>query len=713
VKSLAGLAAAIGVALTVFVVGASAGNSDSTPAASVDTTSAIVQLKGDPISTYVKTRPAPGKKIDFNSNTVRSYRAQLVALRNDFKQWLRANAPKAKVNGEFDIAVNAVSVELNGTSLDTLRSAPQVVGASYQGLYHTTAIDPDLSLINAFQAWGSGGAASAGAGIEVGVVDTGIDIQNPCFSDGTPSGFTNSKVLSAEVFYMRAKNLGYTAAPVGDHGTHVSGTIACQGADASVHGVAIPYLVQGVAPAAKLRSYNVFPNNIASARSEDILDALDAAAVDGVDVINMSLGGGASGIQDLLTMAVDDLDQANIVMAISAGNDGPGHYTVGSPGSAARALTAGASSVPHFVGAPLTFGTTTIGVASGDFPVVTSDLTAPLGVVAGSTGGLSIACNGATKPAAGSLTGKIAVISRGSCTFSEKIRNAQDAGAIAAIVVNNVQGDPVAMARGGIANEPTIPAYQASIAHRAALVAANGVSATIGASLAYFSTPNADIMAGFSSQGPTDVDYRVKPDVVAPGVNVLSSVPMNYCPATEPNGCFAFFQGTSMAAPHLAGSAAVLRSQHPAWSAAQVRSAIVNTATQGVLKNFRTGAVETDLLITGAGKENLEAATAAKISLDPVSVSFGAVPANNGPDRTVTVTVSDLGGGSGTQPISVGSTSGDGVTFAAPFSVNVPPGGSTTFTVTAKQSASVTPGDKSAVLTIGGSHMVLYTFVKS
>ena len=122
----------------------------------------------------------------------------------------------------------------------------------------------------------------------------------------------------------------------------------------------IPYAMSGVAPRAFLGNYNVFPGDVANARSEDILNALDAAYADGMDVANMSLGGGANGMQDLLTIAVDNLDIANMVVAVSAGNEGdgdpeahpplaPGHYTVGSPGSAARALTAGASSVGQYV----------------------------------------------------------------------------------------------------------------------------------------------------------------------------------------------------------------------------------------------------------------------------------------------------------------------------------------------------------------------------
>ena len=86
----------------------------------VDSSSAVVQLKGDPLSTYLATKPAPGKKIDFNGNTVKSYRAQLNAGRNEFKRWLRANAPRARVTHEYDVSLNAVAVELNGTPLATI-----------------------------------------------------------------------------------------------------------------------------------------------------------------------------------------------------------------------------------------------------------------------------------------------------------------------------------------------------------------------------------------------------------------------------------------------------------------------------------------------------------------------------------------------------------------------------------------------------------------
>jgi minor extracellular serine protease Vpr len=693
----------------------------------VDKAYALVQLAAAPLSTYSKTRPAAGKKVNFSSSTTKSYRALLAAQRNEFKKWLQTNAPKARVRGQWDISLNAVSVKLNGTSLATLRTSPLVKRAEFEGLYYPTdANDPDLGIIDAMAAWSQGGgAANAGKGVRVAIVDTGIDQDHPCFDDAgytAPAGFprgqiqyTNNKVIVAKVFNMKLNQSGFDAKAVESHGTHVAGTVACNlDTPAVVDGVDIPYDVSGVAPAAFLGNYNVFPGDVLNAHSEDILNALDAAYADGFDVANMSLGGGAHGIQDLLTVAVNNLDAANMVVAVAAGNSGPGHFTVESPGSAARALTAGASTVPHFVGAPLTVGGSTYGIAAGDFATVTADLTAPLGVVLAGTA-LSNACtagvpgaNGA--PAAGSLTGKIALISRGACTFSEKIRNSQDAGAIAAVVVNNVAGDPTAMALGGIANEPTIPAYMAALQNRTALMAANGQSATIDSSKSYFATTNVDIMAGFSSQGPTDVDFRVKPDVVAPGVNVLSSIPGND---------WAFFQGTSMATPHLAGSAAVVKAQHPDWPAWAIRSAIVNTAETGVLKAFTDGTtIVTDVNIEGAGRENLLNAVNAKVGLSPVSVSFGAIPSGAGQTKSVAISLTNLTGAPATWSLGIANTTGSGVSYSlSASSVTLAAGASASVNVKLTATKGASGGDHQAWLTVssGGTlvaHAAVYAIVK-
>lgn len=712
---------------------------------------AVVQLVGAPLSTYSKTKPAPGKKINFSSSTTKSYRALLAARRNEYKQWLSANAPKAQVTGEYEISLNALTVKLNGTTLATLRASSLVQRVEYQGLYYTTGHeDPDLEIIDAAQAWAKNGstAATAGQGVKVGIVDSGIDVTHPCFDDaGYPevaergdTRFTNNKVIVARVFYNKAQVQGQTAQAIDDHGTHVAGTVACNlHTPAVVDGVDIPYDPSGVAPRALLGNYNVFPGQVASARSEDILNALESAYRDGMDVINMSLGGGASGKQDLLTVAVDNLDVANVVVAVSAGNNGPGYFTLGSPGSAARALTAGASTVPHFVGAPVTVaGKGTFGAASGDFATVKEPLTAPLDAVTDTTtagvNGLSTACSALP---AGSLAGEIALISRGACTFSTKIRNAQTVGAVAVLVANNVAGDPVAMGADGTPNQPTVPAYQVGQNTGKALLDADGAATTISLVLQYFRTENVDIMAGFSSQGPSDVDFRVKPDVVAPGVNVLSSVTANdpvsgdsrNCGAT---GCWAFFQGTSMAAPHLAGSAAVVRDQHPTWSAAQVRSAIVNTAEQGVLKDYKTGVkttgatnnppyaitTATDVLVEGAGRENLDNAVSAVVAIEPVSVSFGATPSGSGTTKRAAVRLTNLSGAAQTFTLGIRDSTGRGVTYSvSPATASLGAGASTTVFVTMSAAKGAGFGPNQATLFVNSgttevAHAAVFTFVK-
>jgi len=722
-RTLAVVALAAG--LSCQALGATAPGDNAAQVATQDTGYALVQLSMDPLSTAARTKPLKGKKIDFSSNAVKSHRALLSKARNDYKAWLRANVPQVQISGEFDIALNAVSLKLNGATLTQIAATAMVKDAQYQGLYRKNVVtpDPDLALINAESAWArNGGPANAGAGVKVGIIDSGIDNGHPCFSDagypaqnklGDPK-YTNNKVIVARVFNNKLNQNGFDAKAVDSHGTHVAGTVACNHqTPATVQGVAIPYGISGVAPRALLGNYNVFPGNVASARSEDILNALDAAYADGMDVANMSLGGGGHGFQDLLTVAVDNLDQANMVVAISNGNEGPGAFTVGSPGMAAGGLTAGASSVPHYIGATVAVGATSVGAVRGDFPVVpAAGLSAPLAVVAGTVNGLNDAC---VALPAGSLSGAIALISRGTCAFSVKLRNAQAAGAAAVLVANNVAGDPTPMGTDGAPSQPTVPAYMVGRAEGQALKALSG-TATISGTLSYVQSANANIMAGFSSQGPTDVELRVKPDLVAPGVNVLSSVPRSFCGATA-TSCFDFFSGTSMASPHLAGSAAIVRQQHPTWSAAEVRSAIVNTAAQGVLKRFEDAAPTNDVNIIGAGLDDLGAAVIATVALDPVSVSFGGVPSGSGQARSETVTLSNLTA----SPITVelaASAQGAGVGYSvSPASVAIAAGGTATVTVTASAAVGAPSGGKAGMLRVkvGGSevaHGVLFTVIK-
>jgi len=684
----------------------------------VDTSSVIVQLKGDPVSKF-SSKSAPGKKIDFNNNTVKSYRAQLSAQRNDFKQWLQTYAPKAKVTSQYDISLNAVAVQLNGTSLDTIKGAPMVQSVQYNALYH-----PDLSeshkIINADAAWNAaGGRSNAGAGIKIGDIDTGIDETHPFFDPAAfsyPSGFpkcdaadsathkanqncehVSPKVIVAKVFNNKLNQ------NVQDHGTHTAGIAAgVTGQTAVMQGVSIDDM-SGIAPGAWLGNYNVFPGDVTNARSEDILNAVDAAIADGMDVLNLSLGGGYHGNNDLLAIGLDNAVEAGVTVAVAAGNSGPGGGTVESPGRARNVITVGASTNQHFVGQPFTYpagGGTTVGAAVGDFDALPGN----------SFNLFDTASDGCTSVPAGA-SGDLAIINRGNCTFSQKVANAKTAGAIAVLIVNNVAGDPIAMARTA-GFDDDLPAVMIGQNEGAALRASGATTASAEATFQEFITANKDILAGFSSQGPTNVDLAVKPDLTSVGVNVLSSITCvgksDTCPG-DGSG-WAFFSGTSMSTPHIAGSAAVLRDLHNDWSPAQIKSALVNRADL-VVKDAKTGIHDIGPTAQGAGRENLSVAADGTTWLRPVSASFGKVPTGSPTSVTVTVfnptgnaqnftvskwkfTPSTFGGtvssiyGAGT------ITNGDSRISVAP-SFSVPAGGSYNLTVT------VNPGHSNGAIVQG------------
>ena len=238
-------------------------NADSfTSGPTVDTSSAIVQLKGDPLSTYSKTKPARGKKIDFNGNTVKSYRAQLNAGRNEFKRWLRANAPRAKVTQSSTIS-HLTRSRCNSTGRRWRRSQPRqwCRATEYNALYYPN-LSESYKIINASDAWtAAGGRATAGAGIKIGDIDTrdrrdarilrSDRIQLSAWvsrSATRPTAqritrienckYVTEKVIVAKVFYNKARQQGLDAQAIDDHGTHTAGIAAgVTGKTAVVNGV--------------------------------------------------------------------------------------------------------------------------------------------------------------------------------------------------------------------------------------------------------------------------------------------------------------------------------------------------------------------------------------------------------------------------------------------------------------------------------------------
>src|SRR5437660_9827751 len=540
--------------------------------------------------------PVPGGKLDLTSPAAVAYSSFLASQRNFAKMYLAKFAPEVTVTYEYSTVLNGLAVNLNGADIRELNHLPGVVTADYTFSVHTD-MNRSPTLIGAPTLWAAdGGQANAGAGIKIGIIDTGIDFTHPFLTDNrlvVPAGFpkcdaldsavhqanvsckyVSNKVIVAKMFCTQAVCAVFDAQAKQDHGSHVSGIAEV------VANTCAPFVgctLSGIAPKAFLGAYNVFPGNVTDASSIDIAAAVNAAVADGMDVLNLSLGGGPVP-NDPLVRAVNNAVDAGVIVAIAAGNAGPGSGTVESPGIAEKVITVGASTNPHFVGIPATVPSLgTFGAALGQFTGYGVVTNAPYLTTTPSNGCTAITNN---------VSGQIVLIARGSCKFSTNIRNPQNAGASTVIVYNNVAGDPISMGQDGTPNQPTIPAAMVSKSNGQAMATASTKTVSInGAAPQEFFTdgPSADILAGFSSRGPGFINNHllseIKPDVVAPGVNVYSSILMTSCASTP---CFAFFQGTSMATPHVAGSAALIKQLHPTWSPLQVKSALENTAKRPV-----------------------------------------------------------------------------------------------------------------------------------
>jgi minor extracellular serine protease Vpr len=683
---------------------------------------AIVLLKDQPLATYdghvpgyATTMPTPGHKLDLSSASSISYAAYLANGRGLAKGWLMNHAAEVQVVDEYSITLNALAVHLNGHSMNDLLNTP---GASWlvPDYLYQVEMNRSPTLIGAPTLWNAvGGQSNAGAGVKIGIIDTGIDQTHPFLTDNTlpalagfpkcdaidsavgmadtQCNFVSTKVIVAKVFETLTNFDGHAAQ---EHGTHVSGIAA------GVANTCAPFVpacnLSGIAPKAYLGNYNVFPGNVLSASSHDIAKAVDAAVADGMDVLNLSLGGTAKP-SDVLVNSVNAAVDAGVVVAIAAGNSGPGAGSVQSPGIADKVITVGASTNPHFIGIPVTTPSVgTVGAAIGQFAHFVPAVTA--------TFVKTMPANGCTA-ISGSLAGEIALIARGACTFSTKIRNAQSAGAIGVIVYNSQQGDPIAMAQDGTPNQPTIPAVMVSRPNGLTMAAAAPATVTVDGTSPqeFFSDgPSADILAAFSSIGPPPLQSpgvglgqpqdKIKPDVVAPGVNVYSSIPSFGC-ASPP--CFAFFQGTSMATPHVAGSAALLIQLHPDWSPEQIKSALVNSAHRPV-KSFSTSAGLNNPMVRGAGRIDLAAASQVTATLEAgsgsgqPSFSFGELP-SSGISRSFDLTVTSVSTSTVTYTISVVPAIAGPTISSSATSLTVTAGGTGTVTISLTLSANLANGD--------------------
>lgn len=464
-----------------------------------------------------------------------------------------------------------------------------------------------------------------GDGIVIGVVDTGIRPEHPSFADdgsygpldnwkgtcdaGEKNDFTcNNKLIGARYFKSSFESV-YAIQPgefisprdADNHGSHTAGTAAGnEGVEATINGVS-QGTISGVAPRARIAVYKACWNSdyVSPEGNQergcfygDTMAAIDTAVADGVDVINYSIGGSLDDLTTIAAAAKLRATQAGVLVSVSAGNSGGNNTleTVGTPAPWVMSVAASGVSV------------NAIQVNGGSFPgkmnAVEGSVGRSLKLTGDVTSNVAVAmpldaCNDLQN--AGDLAGKVVLIQRGTCGFADKLVRAQNAGAVAMLMFNNSAAAPSAM--GGVAPNPQIPAVMISLADgnkiKTAVDASDVVNVTFSPDLA------ANVMADFSSKGPNKASYDIlKPDITAPGSNVLAAgTPETF---TKPKGqSFAYLSGTSMAAPHIAGMAALLKQQHPTWTPAMVKSALMTTAHQDVLKS--NSALKADLFDFGAG----------------------------------------------------------------------------------------------------------------
>lgn len=429
----------------------------------------------------------------------------------------------------------------------------------------------------------------------------------------TGPGFTaedcNNKVIGARFFVGGAQaSLAIdpddllSPADFHGHGTHVATIAAGNKTNASIFGSMLGS-VQGIAPKARISVYKacwVRVGEISSTcNTSDLTNAIDMAVADGVHIINYSVGsslGVATAPDDIALLAAA---KAGILTVVAAGNEGPNFETIGSPAGNPAVITTAASSRDGEHSLEAMQVTSPASVADR-YAVREASFTPPLQDIdpvegqlilvdddddtlsSGTAGTTFDGCESIVNES--EVSGRIAFIQRGGCNFDVKIQNAENAGAIA-VLIYNIAGDPIVMTgSSGLVDIPALMIGQADgILLFDEINDGQAVEVVLDKGLLLSQEDTGNVMGSFSARGPGPVKDILKPDVTAPGINILAGATPESI-TSAPDESFAFLTGTSMATPHVTGVAALLLQAHPDWSPAAIKSALMTTARQDILQ---------------------------------------------------------------------------------------------------------------------------------
>ncbi|WP_309137848.1 S8 family serine peptidase [Paenibacillus sp. SC116] len=546
----------------------------------------IVELHTEPLKVQ-QTQQNPGI-LSSGEETIQ----QLQLEQTQFKYALQSEL-NGKINRQFTQVFNGFAVEINGQQVNDLLKLPGVKAIYPNQTFYSLPIQDDANVnpfmddsskhIGAPVYWNAG---VTGKNIKVGVLDTGVDYNHPSLKDAYKGGYdtidNDNDPYETKPNPAKPPRNGRNVET--SHGTHVAGTIVGRG------NPDVPNFnkgwVRGVAPEADLYAYRVL-GEYGSGTTASVIAGIERAVQDGMDVLNLSLGSPTNFEYTADSVAANNAAIVGVPVVISNGNSGPNGYTVGSPGGAHQAISVGASTPPlpaaNFHGV----GTTAIHGNIATYEKFLQE-NQELEVVFAGLGKVSDFKDKDVK-------GKLVLISRGEITFAEKALNATAAGAAAVLIHNNTDGEL----------SPSVPDPKAAPTFGITKKDGEAIKAKLSAGttkLKYQTITEQDLVAGFSSRGPALPGYAIKPDILAPGVAIRSSVPAfdgKYEKAYEDNN------GTSMAAPHIAGVVALLqekaKKEQKELNPDLIKSLITNNAVSVKTREGQTY----DIASQGAGRVDL------------------------------------------------------------------------------------------------------------